>query len=521
MAGGLPNNGIDFGSIFMAYQGARDAAERRGQMQWERQRVERQDKLQADAAAAQAKQQQTEKSALAGLYAQPDSPEAQQALMQASPKLYGETTQQLSAMRTAQNTETQARIERTAKMQQQAADILQRDPSAAPKVQETLNRLQAAGHIDPIQLPGHALPEGMAGPQMAPTPEEAGALRSQGEIVTGPPKPVERKTTGDMLETASRLGYHEDIGAAEKDPRWSSMLDRVSSSKAIQINNGQTALGERSKALAVRELQEASDLRGLIARIKSFGDPSKYLTSGAKTESALVGAAAKYAPGFVGEDAAREHAAHAQYDALLKDLASRASSSFSDEEGGGVIQNFAHEIIGGGVDPIALPGLLDQLDDRAKSRIASRQEILGQGVNLTDPNHRYENQPVGKAPPGPGRAAAPVAPRMANPTAPDTSDAMAGQPESPPAQRGGSGDVVTGDAVIGQPPPKAALDVGQRVAQLAGDPNNKLSPDAIANRVRIEFNLTKEQAAKIAGRLVARQSAASAAQSAAGVVSGK
>lgn len=183
MAGGIPHQPIDFSGIVNTFFAARNAAEQRGQRDWEMARIERQDRL-AEADAAR-------KAELAQLM--PQAIEAAQGgdisqLMQINPELGLKFEERHRAVQAAERDQAMKRSELTNAVRRRMASALERNPGLASNLQSTVQQMADSGQIDWFQLPGQALPEGIAGPQMAPTKQEIGDLRAS-SMFAAPAKP--------------------------------------------------------------------------------------------------------------------------------------------------------------------------------------------------------------------------------------------------------------------------------------------------------------------------------------------
>jgi hypothetical protein len=111
---------------------------------------------------------------------------------------------------------TQKRASRTARVKLEASRMIAGNPSLAPQAQSHIQRLADAGQIDWFQLPGHAIPEGLAGPQMAPTIGEAGQMQSQAIAEGAPVEGVDAKLVSEDRVLGSPEARRRAIALNEK-----------------------------------------------------------------------------------------------------------------------------------------------------------------------------------------------------------------------------------------------------------------------------------------------------------------
>lgn len=132
----------------MADRAAR--ADRKEQMDFERSRIERQDKLSDEDRAFAKEQFEWQRDQKAGA---------------------------------ASAAAAEERAKATAQVKLSLAEQLQKNPAAAGQMQQAVDRMAKSGRIDHFVLPGHRLPEGMAGPTTDPGASDVG--RMYGEAVAG------------------------------------------------------------------------------------------------------------------------------------------------------------------------------------------------------------------------------------------------------------------------------------------------------------------------------------------------
>lgn len=172
----------------------------------------------------------------------------------------------------------------TANFQKMAAQALQRDPGSASMIQSTAERLAQQGAIDPVQLPGNTLPEGMAGPQMAPTQEEAQQLGAQADASSGfmaPSKPRDPTSIEEKL-----LAEGLTPGSPEAQKRARALNERG----GVNINVG----GKELPVGAVTDLTDATNAANVVDEVGgAFSDLSQ---DGGILDRAKA-AGASYVPG--------------------------------------------------------------------------------------------------------------------------------------------------------------------------------------------------------------------------------
>lgn len=264
MAGGIAP--VNFWDVLMASEErSRQARAQRQQLAMERERMDAakqaQDLENSRARAGAAREDMLREATAAAYAGQPGQ------MMAMFPQQYGEFQKTQGELQKTQReiaaqdkTAADARALSEAQAKETAAKALAANPGLAPRIQAALRR-QGFN----IQLPGFALPEGMAGPQMAPTKDEIAGLRTEARMTPGfSAKETERKTTGDMLEAASRLGYHDDVAAAEQDPKWDAMMSKVGAGKATQLNIG-------GKDLPAEKVAEFGDVEFLRKGLRGLG----------------------------------------------------------------------------------------------------------------------------------------------------------------------------------------------------------------------------------------------------------
>lgn len=92
------------------------------------------------------------------------------------------------------------RAQETARFQAMAAQTLAQNPQAAPFLQRVAAERARQGLMNGVQLPGYALPDGMAGPQRQPTQQEIGQLQAEANIGLPTQRPHDIKTTENMAD---------------------------------------------------------------------------------------------------------------------------------------------------------------------------------------------------------------------------------------------------------------------------------------------------------------------------------
>lgn len=368
MAGGIAP--IDFWSVFNA---AADSSHRKRmdekqaamqQQQFDMQKGQFEAETKARDMAA--RQKEAERKGLSDLFSGAD-PKGQE-ILAANPEAYataiksqGEMAAQQQAAQAQQQAAAQAKTLKEAQFKDFAAKVMMKNPGAAPKLQAMAQQQGLS-----LQLPGNALPEGMAGPQMQPTPDEVASLQQEAQAVPGAvPEP---KTTGDII----------DYERAKVDPAYARFLKEQTKARGTNINVGDGSQALTTKVAGLTQAQDLADQKSeaIIKRILevSDGNPDKFSEFLNNAGDFATGVQKKL--GGIAPAPSKERLAdynkQKQFDTLVAAL--QRVNKFTDEDGN------EHDLTDQLTKGSGLGASLQALQQQIKDRQAINAEARGSGV---------------------------------------------------------------------------------------------------------------------------------------------
>lgn len=274
MAGGIAP--VDFWGVFNA--AAESSRQRRldaqreaqagHQLKMQQQQLDAQTQERADALAVTKQKAEADaqrRQALADMMSGADPQGA--ALTQMDPeaalaarKQMGEVEQQRATALANQQKAADTRAKNTAAFKLEAVRQIARNPASAPAVQAAIQRLAQAGQIDEFQLPGHALPEGMAGPQMAPTMGEAATLQGAALAEGAQPQGRDAQLVSEGFVLGSPMAERRARAVGDK------------SGTTVNVGTGAAGIEKPTKAKFEQDINTTDGLLNEIAGINKSID---------------------------------------------------------------------------------------------------------------------------------------------------------------------------------------------------------------------------------------------------------
>lgn len=283
---------------------------------------------------------------------------------------------------------------RTAERQQWASRVLAASPGKAQFVQQHIDDEAKTGRINRFSIggdPSTFVAEGLAGPQVLPTRDEAENLGLEAGAVLGEEKPQSLTTLSqNLIEAGFARGTPEYQRAMRK------AMDDEAKAKTININNGSAAASNKTTSGQEEALLDAQDQLAMLGEVRTLATGpdgavnfGQFLGVGAKGKKLLLDVMDSINPEAVPEEMRGWYEKMATFRSVVDDYkAGRYNKLLGSAQSAAEVRNLMNAVLSADMNSTQFTAAFERMENVLARKIRVAEQVLAEGIPLGGRDYR-------------------------------------------------------------------------------------------------------------------------------------